>query len=104
MADPVQEARAQTIYKELRCTVCQNQSIADSNADIASDLRRLVREEIGKGKSDRDIVDYIHSRYGDFVLMKPPFMAHTWALWLAPVIVLLGGGLMCLRVIRRARS
>lgn len=103
MRNPVMEERAQDLYHGLRCTVCQNQSIADSDADIAADLRRLVRSQIESGKSDKEILDYIHSRYGDFVLMRPPFGPQTWALWLAPVVILLGGLLLCLRMFRRAR-
>jgi len=104
MADPVMEARAQHLYEQLRCTVCQNQSIADSNADIAADLRHLVREELEKGRSDEEILAYIQSRYGDFVLMRPPFAPHTWALWLLPLIMLAGGGIVWLRMIREKKS
>ena len=86
--DPVLEARARAISKELRCLVCQNQSIDDSNAALARDLRQLVRERLVAGDSDQQINDYIVARYGDFVLLRPPFKASTWALWLGPAMIL----------------
>lgn len=104
MNDPVMEARAQDLYRQLRCTVCQNQTIADSNADIAADLRRLVRTQIEQGKTDQNILGYIQSRYGDFVLMRPPFAPQTWALWLAPLLVLLGGGVIWWRMAKGKQS
>ena len=90
--DPVLEARARALGKELRCLVCQNQSIDDSNADLAKDLRRIVRERLVSGDSDGEIKSYLVSRYGDFVLLKPPFKAKTYALWLGPALILLLGG------------
>lgn len=91
--DPALEARAREIHKELRCLVCQNQSIEDSNADLARDLRILVRERLAAGDSDEEAIEYIVDRYGDWVLMKPPFRANTLLLWGAPLIlVLLGAG------------
>ncbi len=90
--DPVLEARARAMGKELRCLVCQNQSIDGSNADLAKDLRRLVRERLLAGESDAQIKAYVVSRYGDFVLMKPPFKAKTYALWLGPAAILLFAG------------
>ncbi len=90
--DPVLEARARALGKELRCLVCQNQSIDDSNADLAKDLRRIVRERLVAGDSDDEIKSYLVSRYGDFVLLKPPFKAKTYALWLGPALILLLGG------------
>jgi cytochrome c-type biogenesis protein CcmH len=84
LKDPVLEARAREIGKELRCLVCQNQSIDDSDADLARDLRVLVRERLTNGDSNQQVVDYVVSRYGDFVLLKPPFKASTYALWLGP--------------------
>ncbi len=90
--DPVLEARARALGKELRCLVCQNQSIDDSNADLAKDLRRIVRERLLAGDSDGEIKSYLVSRYGDFLLMKPPFKAKTYALWLGPALILLLGG------------
>jgi cytochrome c-type biogenesis protein CcmH len=88
LADPALEQRAENISKQLRCVVCQNQTIDDSNAPLAHDMRLLVRERLAAGDSDRDVVNYIVARYGNFVLLKPPFQADTWALWLAPFVVL----------------
>jgi cytochrome c-type biogenesis protein CcmH len=88
LADPEQEARAQALGHEVRCLVCQNQSIADSNAELARDLRRIVRERIAAGDSDRAVLDYLVARYGDWVLLEPPFKAGTLALWLGPPILL----------------
>lgn len=85
--DPILESRAREISIELRCVVCQNQSIDDSDAEIARDLRLLVRERIVAGDSDNQVVDYIVARYGDFVLLRPPFQLNTMALWLAPPIM-----------------
>ncbi len=90
--DPGLEARARAIGKELRCLVCQNQSIDDSNAGLAKDLRRLVRERLVTGDSDDAVKDYIVARYGDFVLLRPPFKAKTYALWLGPAFMLLLAG------------
>jgi cytochrome c-type biogenesis protein CcmH len=102
LADPDLEARARALSKELRCVVCQNQSIDDSNADIARDLRLLIRERILAGDSDGEIKAYLVERYGAFVLLKPPVNERTWLLWAAPVIVLLiGGGIVVLQVRRR---
>ncbi len=89
--DPVLEARARALGKELRCLVCQYQSIVDSNADLAKDLRRIVRERLVAGASDGEIKSYLVSRYGDFVLLTPPFKAKTYALWLGPALILLLG-------------
>ncbi len=100
LPDPAQESRAQEIGRELRCMVCQNQSIEDSDADLARDLRRLVRERVAAGDSDAAVVNFIHDRYGDFVLLKPPFNAVTALLWAMPVIAL-GGGLIAMLVRRR---
>jgi len=87
LADPALEARARDIGKELRCLVCQNQSIDDSDAELARDLRVLVRERLTAGDSDQQVVDYVVSRYGDFVLLKPPFKMSTYALWLGPGVI-----------------
>ena len=92
LVDPALEARAREISKQLRCVVCQNQSIDDSDAPLARDLRVIVREQLIAGKSDDETMDYIVERYGNFVLLKPPFEPATWALWLAPLFVLLAGG------------
>jgi len=87
----VLEERAREISKELRCLVCQNQSIDDSNAGLARDLRALVRERLLAGDSDSQVTDYVVARYGDFVLLRPPFKASTYALWLGPGVILLLG-------------
>ena len=102
-ADPVLEARMVRITSELRCLVCQNQTIADSHADLAVDLRKQVREQLVAGRSDTEIVDYMTARYGDFVLYRPPFKATTVLLWLGPA-VMLGGGLLVLAIVLRRRS
>ena len=90
LPDAALEQRARAISSELRCLVCQNQSIDDSNAPLAKDLRVLVRERLTAGESDRAVVDYIVARYGDFVLLKPPFNSHTLLLWFAPLLCLAG--------------
>ena len=89
LADPALETRAREIGKELRCLVCQNQSIDDSDADLARDLRVLVRERLRAGDSDRQVVDYVVSRYGDFVLLRPPLKASTYALWFGTPLALI---------------
>jgi len=91
LADPALEARAREIGQELRCLVCRNQSIDDSDADLAHDLRVLVRQRLQAGDSDQQVIAYIVSRYGDFVLLKPPFKVDTYLLWLGPGLVLLVG-------------
>jgi cytochrome c-type biogenesis protein CcmH len=91
LADPVLEARARTLGKSLRCLVCQNQSIDDSNADLAHDLRILVRERLTAGDSDAQVLAYLQARYGDYVLLKPPVDPATWVLWFGPAAVLLTG-------------
>lgn len=93
MRDPAQEARARALSREIRCMVCQNQSIDDSDAPLARDLRLLVRERIAEGDSDAAVRDFLVARYGNFVLLKPPFELHTLLLWLLPPLVLIGGGL-----------
>jgi cytochrome c-type biogenesis protein CcmH len=92
LSDPALEARARTLSSELRCMVCQNQSIDDSNADLARDLRLLVRERITDGDSDEQVLNYIVSRYGEFVLLKPRVSVRTLLLWGAPVLLILAGG------------
>ena len=92
LKDPALEARARSLSQELRCMVCQNQSIDDSNADLAKDLRLLVRERITDGDSDQQVLNYIVSRYGEFVLLKPRFSVRTLLLWGAPVLLILAGG------------
>jgi len=101
LADPKLEARARDIGKELRCLVCRNQSIDDSEADLAHDLRVLVRQRLSAGDTDAQVVDYVVSRYGDFVLLKPPFEAATWLLWGGPALVLLIGAFGVRRFVRR---
>jgi cytochrome c-type biogenesis protein CcmH len=93
LKDPAMEARAREISKELRCLVCQNQSIDDSNAPLARDLRVLVRERLVAGDDDTGVLSYITARYGDYVLLRPPFKASTYVLWIGPVIILLLGAL-----------
>jgi cytochrome c-type biogenesis protein CcmH len=93
MADPAKEARARDLSRELRCMVCQNQSIDDSEAPLARDLRLLVRERIAAGDSDTQVLDFLVARYGEFVLLKPRFEPQTLVLWLVPPLVLVGGGL-----------
>ena len=92
LADPALEARAEEIGRELRCVVCQNQSIEDSDATLARDLRLIVREQVKAGKSDGEVKAFLVERYGDFVLLKPPFRPETWLLWLGPLLVVLIGG------------
>lgn len=89
--DPAKEERAREIGRSLRCMVCQNQSIFDSNASLAKDLRVLVRERIDAGDSDREVVDFVAERYGDYVLLKPPVDTHTYVLWIAPALFVLSG-------------
>lgn len=102
--DPQQEMRARAISKNLRCMVCQNQSIDDSDAELAGDLRRIVRERIAAGDTDREVYDFVVARYGDFVLMTPPFGPATLLLWLGPALVLVLGGGVVLTVLRRNRE
>ena len=103
LADPALEARARAISAELRCMVCQNQSIDDSNAELAKDLRVLVRERITAGDSDQQVMDYIVSRYGDFVLLKPRMGVNTILLWGMPVFLLVVGGAVIVRQVSRRR-
>ena len=93
MPDAAKEARARDLSRELRCMVCQNQSIDDSDAPLARDLRLLVRERIAGGDSDSQVIDFLVARYGEFVLLKPRFTPHTLLLWLLPPLALAGGGL-----------
>ena len=91
LTDPALEARARAISVNLRCLVCQNQSIDDSDADLAKDLRMLVRSRLSAGDTDAEIFDYVVARYGDFVLLKPPFKIKTLLLWIGPIVILLAG-------------
>jgi cytochrome c-type biogenesis protein CcmH len=94
LTDPALEARARTISKELRCPVCQNQSIDDSDADLAHDLRVLVRQRLKAGDNDEQVKQYIVNRYGDYVLLDPPFKSTTYVLWLGPAVLLILGFLI----------
>lgn len=104
MTDPRLEARAHALSAQLRCMVCQNESIDESNADLARDLRLLVRERLQAGDSDDQIRAYLVRRYGDFILLKPPFKPETWLLWGAPFLVLLVGGCIIFIARRRQKS
>ena len=104
LADPVLEARAKALQKELRCLVCQGQSIDESNADLATDLRRLIRQQIQQGLSDDDIKNFLVARYGVFVLMKPPVQQDTAFLWFGPaILVLVGAGVIGVTILRARR-
>jgi cytochrome c-type biogenesis protein CcmH len=103
-ASPEQEARYKHLIAELRCTVCQNQNIAESNAELATDLRRKTYELIKQGQSDQQILDYMVERYGNFVLYRPPLTAGTLLLWVGPFLVAAFGGFLLLRVLQKRRS
>jgi len=102
--DPVAAARAVHLANELRCLVCQNQSIAESNAELAVDLRRQIREQIAGGRSDREIVDFMVARYGDFVLYRPPWKLSTLLLWLGPLLLVAAGIVVLARQLRARRA
>src|SRR5216683_4291144 len=104
LSDPALEARARSLSKELRCMVCQNQSIDDSDAPLARDLRILVRERLQAGDNDRQVSDFLVARYGEFVLLKPRFSPHTALLWLGPAAILLVGAFGLFVAARRYRS
>jgi cytochrome c-type biogenesis protein CcmH len=104
LSDPRLEARAVTLQKELRCVVCQGQSLDESNAPLAADLRHLIRVRIKAGDSDEQVEQYLVARYGDFILMKPPLEPLTYALWFGPLGILLIGGAAVALVIVRARK
>ncbi|OHC75312.1 MAG: hypothetical protein A3G18_02630 [Rhodospirillales bacterium RIFCSPLOWO2_12_FULL_58_28] len=101
LSDPVMEARARDISKGLRCLVCQNQSIDDSDATLAKDLRILVRERLVAGDTNERVIEYVVSRYGDFVLLKPPLKSYTLALWLGPILIAVLGILAVVVYFRR---
>ena len=101
LPDPAQEARARALFQEVRCVVCQNESIDDSDAEIARDLRMLVREQVAAGRSDEEVKDFLVERYGDFVLFRPRFSGLNLVLWLAPFAILLAAGAFLLA---RARA
>jgi cytochrome c-type biogenesis protein CcmH len=99
--DPGVERRVTSLAHELRCLVCQNQTIADSNAPLAQDLRNQIREQLKAGKSERDVIDFMVARYGDFVLYRPPFKAATVALWAGPFVLLALGAWLLIRRVRK---
>lgn len=104
LADPAMEAEARAIMKDLRCLVCQNQSIEDSNADLARDLRAVVREHVAAGEDARQIRAYLVARYGDWILLKPPFEGATLMLWIAPAVLLGIGGVLAWRAMQRSAA
>ncbi|HUQ75997.1 MAG TPA: cytochrome c-type biogenesis protein [Burkholderiales bacterium] len=101
--DPALERRMANLAHELRCLVCQNQTIADSNAPLAIDLRNQIREQIAAGKSDKDVIAFMVERYGDFVLYRPPLKATTLILWAGPFVFLIVGAFLLVRFVRRRR-
>jgi cytochrome c-type biogenesis protein CcmH len=103
LTDPALEARARTLGQELRCLVCQNESIDDSNADLARDLRTIVRERLTAGDSDRQVLGFVTARYGDYVLLRPPIRAGTLVLWFGP-LVLLVAVIIAMTLRRRGRA
>jgi cytochrome c-type biogenesis protein CcmH len=104
LADPALEARARALSAELRCMVCQNQAIDDSDAPLARDLRILLRERLSAGDTDDEVIAFLVARYGDFILLRPPVALNTALLWLAPPAVLLIGGLVAVALFRRRRA
>ena len=101
-ADPAKEARARNLQRQLRCLVCQGESVDDSNSPFSVDVRHLVRTQIAEGMTDRQIQDFLVERYGDFILMKPPVQPDTWLLWLAPFLVLGAAGTVAWVTIKKA--
>jgi cytochrome c-type biogenesis protein CcmH len=104
LPDPAQEAKARTLFRQIRCLVCQNESIDDSEADLAADLRKVVREQVARGRSDAEIKAFLTDRYGEFVLFKPRFSLGNAALWLTPFAIVGVGGAFLLLGARRRRS
>jgi len=102
--DPALEARLKAMSQELRCLVCQNQTLADSDAPLAEDLRREIRTQMREGKSDQEVIDYLVARYGDFVRYRPPVNSHTALLWFGPFLLLLIGGFVLYRVLKKQAS
>lgn len=102
--DPVLEQRAREISQQLRCVVCQNQSIDESDAPLARDLRLIIRERLVEGDNDEQVIGFVVDRYGDFVLLKPPFQADTYLLWFGPFIIFLMGGLLVFYYFRKVLS
>jgi cytochrome c-type biogenesis protein CcmH len=103
-SDPALEARARNLQRQLRCLVCQGESIDESGSPFAADVRHLVRQQIAEGKSDQQIEDFLVARYGDFILMKPPLQSDTWLLWLAPFLALILAGGVAAMTIKKAAS
>ena len=103
-ADPAQQARYQALISNLRCLVCQNQTLADSEADLAQDLREQIYERMNQGASDKDIIDFLLARYGDFVLYNPPLQENTWILWFGPFVLLAAAAAVFIRVARASRA
>ena len=101
LTDPVQEARAKALFAQVRCVVCQNESIDDSEADLAADLRKIVRNEVAQGQSDRQIKAFLIARYGEFIMLKPAFSLGNAPLWLVPFAIVVLGGLAMLVQVRR---
>jgi cytochrome c-type biogenesis protein CcmH len=104
LPDPKQEARAEAIGRQLRCLVCQNESIEDSGADLAKDLRKVVREHVAAGESDQQIIDWMVARYGNFVRLRPPFLWQTLPLWASPGLALVAGALLLAFLFRQRRE
>jgi cytochrome c-type biogenesis protein CcmH len=102
--DPVIEARLRKLSQELRCLVCQNETLADSRADLADDLRREIREQMKAGKSDKEIIAFLTQRYGDFVLYRPPVKPTTYLLWFGPFLLLIGGLFILYRYVKQRRD
>lgn len=102
--DPQIEQRMRALTQQLRCLVCQNETLADSQADLAEDLRKQIREQMKAGKSDQEIIAFLTQRYGDFVLYNPPVKATTFLLWFGPFVLLLGGTAFLFRFIKRRRE
>lgn len=97
LSDPAFEMRAQTVMKELRCLVCQGESVAESGADFAKDIRTLVREQVKAGKNEGEVLQFMQARYGDYILMTPPLASRTLLLWLMPVLTLIFGAVFAAR-------
>ncbi len=103
-SNPVLEARARNLQRQLRCLVCPGESVDESGSPFSSDIRHLVRQQVGQGKSDQQILDFLVARYGNAILMKPPVQPDTWLLWLAPFLALGTGGTVAWLVIKKAAS
>jgi cytochrome c-type biogenesis protein CcmH len=103
-SNPALESRARNLQRELRCLVCQGESIDESGSPFAADVRHLVRQQIADGQSDQQIQDFLVARYGDFILMKPPLQSDTWLLWLAPFLVLAAGGGIAWITVKKAAA